>query len=1106
MGNCKDIDDILRRNGTGQAERYIAQLDPASFQLNDLTIEDWILFTYNFAKHANYFDTQNNTTAQGDWQDFFNCFGIEETTIPFRTSKKYITYKDRVTQTLEQVTKDGTLTPHLTLFVCFLHLMELSKERFNLLTKRHLDFYYNEILQVDKREPIPDKVHVIFELAKKSVEERVVESSELNAKQDSAGNPLIYATNEELIANQAKVSALKTVYNDVAAKELKSSAVANTKDGFEEPLPEDKPYWLPFGYPSAEKDFTTLPDATIGFAIASPMLALQEGKRKVEITLSFEEETITTKHKLENFNTPESIESLKQVITVYGSGSEKWIGPFDLKVDDVEAEMITTVIDNDTLVLAFELDKDDDAIINYDPEFLLEQYNTSFPVVRFQIDLRAKGDAAVGHDFYRAMVNRVLSQIKVKVDVQEASSVIVENDTGVLKSKKPFFPFTPQPIKGSNFYIDYPEAFAKGWTRFEVNFDWKNTPESFKEWYKAYLKPSLSRNTAEKYLDAAKIDDANSITDDELVVKNETHFKVIKSILHEEEWEEFTTQEALFAAITEENDEGTKVVIGHNFSTALTNTDAYKIDKAGPISLSLNTSFLHELFPRIYALALTDISQKTLIPNEAYTPIAENITINYIAEETRDVKSQNTTEESPILTENTETSYQDNRIQLFHIHPFGQCEEHNHLKYKKYIRGIVDAYDISTMQAALVPKYCQGGELFIGLEDAKVQQSVSLLVQVLEGSENTETTTFGEQERIQWAVLCEDQWKSIQNDITGNSTDNFLTSGIVKFNIPREATTTNTRLPEGYIWIRAKMHRAYNAACKVINIHTQAIQATLNNKANVLDHLEKGLPAETIKKLITRIPQVKGVTQPYNSFDGIPEESDLNFYRRISERLRHKNRAITLWDYEHLILQEFPEIFKVKCLNHTHIEAQEGATIDHHQAAGHVTLVVIPDSINKNVFDIHQPRVSTGLINKIRRFINQFNTMHVNAEVINPDYEEIKITLEVQFYEGYDESFYKKQLEDDITKFLSPWAFDTQEEIIFGIALHRSVLIDYMEKLPYVDYLQMVEIAKNNITVTENLVTPTAPKSILVSAKSHTIKTVTSSCKEIKKPEKLICQ
>ena len=57
---------------------------------------------------------------------------------------------------------------------------------------------------------------------------------------------------------------------------------------------------------------------------------------------------------------------------------------------------------------------------------------------------------------------------------------------------------------------------------------------------------------------------------------------------------------------------------------------------------------------------------------------------------------------------------------------------------------------------------------------------------------------------------------------------------------------------------------------------------------------------------------------PFISKEAKPSRSEaLEYYRRISERLRHKNRAITSWDYEQIILENFPEVFKVKCLNST---------------------------------------------------------------------------------------------------------------------------------------------------------------------------------------------
>ena len=44
-------------------------------------------------------------------------------------------------------------------------------------------------------------------------------------------------------------------------------------------------------------------------------------------------------------------------------------------------------------------------------------------------------------------------------------------------------------------------------------------------------------------------------------------------------------------------------------------------------------------------------------------------------------------------------------------------------------------------------------------------------------------------------------------------------------------------------------------------------------------------------------------------------ETPLLYYTRVGERLKHKNRAITPEDYEKVILDRFPGIFQVKCIN-----------------------------------------------------------------------------------------------------------------------------------------------------------------------------------------------
>lgn len=1099
--NSDHTNDILfKRNGTDQGDRLNTILDPDNLQLHDFDMEDWLLFTYNFAKQVNFFATNDSENPSGNWQEIFDHFGIPQD-IPNRKDKPYSTLKQNISEILNSIEFEGSLTPHMTLFVCFLKLLELSKTRFNLITKKHLDFFYKDILQIEKLPAKADKVHVIFELAKKSIEEQIPAQTQLDAGKDAEGNKLIYKTTEELIANKAQITQLKSVYNDIKSGEIKASEVANSQDGNGESLKEEAKYWLPFGYTSNEKKYTELKAAKLGFAIASPLLQLQEGERNIDITITFNEAF--------NFESgPFTVTDLVDNISVFCSGEKEWLGNFKLN-----GEASQSSISEKELRLVFQIPKDTPAIVNYNQKILGESFSSDQPIVRFLIHTENKK----GHYLFRNLVTKTISNINVKIDVKDVTSLLLESDTGLLNATKPFYPFTTQPTKGSSFLINYPEIFSKKWKNIGVVINWKNTPTSFKTHYDAYKKKYLDTISKSIFYEGMFLEEivttlsANQPEDpkpnenivinipenktrlilnsnaSDLIVGSDDYFKATVSVLNKENWENKDTSIVLFKS------EGS--LYETQFSVA---GSTYDIDKSGPIRLTLNQSFLHSLYPKIYTLAIMSKVAETLIPNEAYTPFAEGISLNYTAEETTNFANE------------TEEKYQTERIKLFHEAPFGQSEEHSYLKKLAKQKAILDAN--STIASRLVADYCNGGEFYIGLDEAETAQQVALLFQILEGSENPLVDSFTGKQKVQWSVLCDNYWKNIENDLLANSIDNFLKSGILKFTIPKQATKTNTLFPGNLIWIKAKMHKAYDAVCKVIDVKTQVVTAEFYNDENELSHLEKGLPAETISKLINRITQVKSVSQPFNSFNGKPQESDDTYYKRVSERLRHKNRAITLWDYEHLILQEFPEVFRVKCLNHTN-----NAT-NSFLSPGDVTLIVVPDIINKNVFDIYEPRVSTATLNKIQNYISNLNSMHVDAVVINPEYEKVVVKLSVKFYAEYDENFYKKQLNEDISKFLSPWAFDTSQDILFGIELHRSTVIDYIEKLYYVDYLAELEMAKlEDDTEPENpndaayqaalkflpVVSPSNPKRILVSVKNHIISTDIKTCKEpiIQAPE-----
>ncbi|MEN0003507.1 MAG: hypothetical protein AAF798_05165, partial [Bacteroidota bacterium] len=49
--------------------------------------------------------------------------------------------------------------------------------------------------------------------------------------------------------------------------------------------------------------------------------------------------------------------------------------------------------------------------------------------------------------------------------------------------------------------------------------------------------------------------------------------------------------------------------------------------------------------------------------------------------------------------------------------------------------------------------------------------------------------------------------------------------------------------------------------------------------------------------------------------------------------------------------------------------------------------------------------------------------------------------------------FYRNLLNEELKKFLSPWAFDEGQDIEFGGMIHRSDLMAFVESRPYVDYV-----------------------------------------------------
>ena len=348
--------------------------------------------------------------------------------------------------------------------------------------------------------------------------------------------------------------------------------------------------------------------------------------------------------------------------------------------------------------------------------------------------------------------------------------------------------------------------------------------------------------------------------------------------------------------------------------------------------------------------------------------------------------------------------------------------------------------------------------------------------------------------QIHWSYLSDNNWREFQEtEILADSTNGLVDAGIIRFSIPGTATTEHQLLPSGLHWLKATVTENSTAIPDTLDIKTQAVRATFINQGNAAEHFSKPLAANSIQGFVTRDPAIKIVQQPYTSYGGKPREDHRAFTMRVSERLRHKQRGITAWDYERLVLEHFPQIYKVKCIT--------AAVGSDHPSVGRVTVVVIPDISNTAPFFPLEPKAPLYLLKEIEAYLQKYTSPFVQIVVKNPRYERIKYRVGIRFRPGYEQGFYLNQLNEDIKRFLSPWAYEEQADITFGSSIHSSALIYFIENRPYIDYVSNLKLIEHiginagsqgqtdtHYRVNEsNLAQVQYPDAILVSAPEHII-------------------
>ena len=1004
MAGERILQNEIARLGQSQDERSPPALDPGFAPVDGRTPGERLAEARRLAEHLRHYDF-DPTVASGDWRPFFPAGDAAA-----------LLARD-----------DGTLAPHLGLFGAFLDMLEPARTALNGLTARHLDFHYRRVLGFEPLPAQPERAHLTLELKKGGAPFAVTPDHRFSGGKDAGGSERLYRPLRETVVGQGRVTALHSVHRDAGG--VRFAPVADSADGLGTPLDPARPQWSAFGHAG-------LAPAPLGFALASPVLRMQEGRRVVSIILdlAFVEAA--------GLDGQDIADGLQAFVT----GTEGWLGPYAL----------TGARNGGRLTLAFAVPDGEPAVVDYAVAVHGHAFACALPVVQLLLRPEAAGD-------YAALAKLRVDRAALTVAVDGLKTLNLENDFGALNPKKAFQPFGPQPVKGSRFMVGCPEALGKQLTDLSIRLHWQGAPDNLGSWYAGYANAATVSNGV-----AARLvfrDGSGSETTRELDLMRRD--------------DGVTTLSPNAPALTPGkrlSEEGFvySMLSGGSFFSRLfgkrrmqarpvfrRETVPPPAPRSGYVTVALVDDFLHADY-RKETLKHAKTPGDTTVLNEPYTPAVQEITLAYAA-----------TSPSVDLGLDTADAFAAALdLQFFHVGAFGQRREHPFLRR--------DLGWVADKRVALLPAYPDEGEFIVGVAGVAAGDSIHLLLQVAEGSADPGLAAHP----VRWSVLCDNHWRAVAAEEMALDTSRSLrASGIVGIVLARATTTDNTWMPAGQVWLKAAVNQGSAAACQLLAVHANAVEVVRDWPATGAAPAVETLAPGSIARLLLAPPALKQVAQPYASFGGRAGECAAMLNRRAAERLRHRQRCVTPWDYERLLLENFPDVHRIKCIPH----ASESSWM----APGRVLIVAIPDLRNRNLPDPLQPRVDLDTLTQMTELARAHASPQVTVRVRNPAYQAVRLDFKVRFRAGHPFDYYRRQLHEAIVRALSPWAFAAERPLLFGGRIYRSVLLDFIEELPYVDFVTDFRcgLAGAGDTLLNDAAEIAAerPDAILVSAARHLI-------------------
>jgi len=934
-----------------------------------------------------------------------------------KTRHQILVKKNALKNKISLQSNSDYYTPNLALIKTFNEVYSMLKEKNNQITKKHLDFYFKKVLSQKSFEAEKDFVHLVIFPGSNYDSFLLKKNTLFTANYDNNNLlPVVYENKEDVLINQSAIkkvinlSLSYTANNTAEEKSLftKHVDISNPQEGIgnnQMAVFGNNQTFIP------DDSYLKMHPAEIGFYLGAKILYQPNGDRFFNVSFYFEKNSFLQVQKfIFNYSQKNNRDLLilsndlfRSAFNIFYSNKNGWL-PF---------ENFTVTIDpyNSTehkVEYNFKLSNEDPSFDNLNPTIHGSIGDTGIPVLKFIVNPNSFFNA------YNFLKDLIIERLFFQVIVKNDTNISLRNNFGNISAENPFQIFGPSPNMQSFLDIQNENIFNKYTKDFTIHLNWFDLPineNGFKEYYKEYQ--SDIENTSFK-IGVSSLNKGVFIPN----IHEQQIFNLFASYRVEDKVDFLSTKTTLSSI------DFSKIKFSNEINLRRQEIELINRHSKGILRISLLNpviGFGHKLFSKLFSQISLDNSKwfkrKRNLPNEPLSPSLKSISIDY------------TLESNELLNASSRNINESSNIIFTHIHPYGY--------EKMYPNQTKNLY-------SFVPIVESDNQFIIGIDQIFPGQELNIYFEL---EEIKSKYNINDTYQIQWYYLVSNTWKPIvDKNILSDTTSNLIQTGIIKFITPVDINNNNTILNDDLYYIKVTINNVQNFKKKLKNIFINGVLVErIFSESNYNEIFS--LPEKSIDKPFINHPEIDTVIQPYQNFNGRQKENEENFYVRISEMLRTKNRFITVRDITQAILKNFNSISLVECLGNG-FQNSINNNID-------LIITLFPKFSKIEQYDVDNfPIIDTELLFQVKKHVQNLIAEDIKLTISNPIYEKVKVICEVSFKEirgTQDIKIFSNLLNQDIIDFIAPWIKSGSEE---GIKIDNKIntdeLTDFIKNKPYI--------------------------------------------------------